>query len=715
MTKLYNSRRRAIRQQNRRLAAVEPNRDRIDGTVFAISGSIYVPGTTQYVWVHEWGIQSSTLQAYKPPYVQVWEGAGVTIMRNPKAPDEWEIIKVHTSPYPPQVSQASNTSQTRAVVDDHAANHQWPTEATKGRDAVSTFAPAIAMLKSEADGTSLTITVGPLYYGIDAAREYFPGGTIDLTSHVPGTPGDYIRVLVYLDTTTNALDSTAGSTETFDWPPFPDTPTDGIASAYYTLEYGQTAIDQVSDYVDARRFLTENGGGGGATTFLGLTDTPASYAGQGGNVVAVNVGETALEFIAPGGTGTFTDAIDVTVSDAVTNVLTSTAAFRHRTSGTPAAGFGASLDFYLDDNGAEDQFAGLIGFSWNYAVHGSRLSQFHIQGVWGDYTIALGVITSSFWASADDLGNARGYGSVDLQTARSAATEVVTGSYGAIIAGARNTVSGFYNGVFAGYRNTIAGSTYSSAIVSGEYNSMSGSHSAIVAGKNNYVQSGVSYGAIVAGSLNNVSGDYGAVIAGKTNTASGVASVVVGGQNNTVSAPGAAIVGSRYGSSATDANYGVATGGWYPKLSQPAEVVGGSPIDTTTIKIRNIISSPATRYMSGGVTDNTWYTIYQNSTVGYNLIATSADNCAVFEIKVAGVEAGGNRWAYKIEGSCYIDTGTLTIDGTPTITVYQESDANYEVQVVANSGNLDVQFRRVGGTGYNIRWVAQMSAIVVAA
>lgn len=42
-----------------------------------------------------------------------------------------------------------------------------------------------------------------------------------------------------------------------------------------------------------------NGGGGGAETFLELTDTPASYAGAGGDYVAVKAGEDGLEFVAP--------------------------------------------------------------------------------------------------------------------------------------------------------------------------------------------------------------------------------------------------------------------------------------------------------------------------------------------------------------------------------------------------------------------------------
>jgi len=39
--------------------------------------------------------------------------------------------------------------------------------------------------------------------------------------------------------------------------------------------------------------------GGGSSTFVGLNDTPASYSGSGGYLVAVNSGTSALEFIDP--------------------------------------------------------------------------------------------------------------------------------------------------------------------------------------------------------------------------------------------------------------------------------------------------------------------------------------------------------------------------------------------------------------------------------
>jgi len=42
------------------------------------------------------------------------------------------------------------------------------------------------------------------------------------------------------------------------------------------------------------------GGGGGSSTFTGLTDTPANYTGHAEKVVKVNAGETAVEFTTPG-------------------------------------------------------------------------------------------------------------------------------------------------------------------------------------------------------------------------------------------------------------------------------------------------------------------------------------------------------------------------------------------------------------------------------
>lgn len=41
----------------------------------------------------------------------------------------------------------------------------------------------------------------------------------------------------------------------------------------------------------------------GSTTFIGLTDVPASYSGQAGKVAAVNGTEDGLEFVTISGSG----------------------------------------------------------------------------------------------------------------------------------------------------------------------------------------------------------------------------------------------------------------------------------------------------------------------------------------------------------------------------------------------------------------------------
>tara|TARA_R110002020_G_scaffold47968_2_gene137151 strand:+ start:1626 stop:3038 length:1413 start_codon:yes stop_codon:yes gene_type:complete len=62
--------------------------------------------------------------------------------------------------------------------------------------------------------------------------------------------------------------------------------------------------DQTVGYVITRQadgtFAMEAGGGGGSATWLGLTDTPASYSGQALKVVRVNSGASALEFATAG-------------------------------------------------------------------------------------------------------------------------------------------------------------------------------------------------------------------------------------------------------------------------------------------------------------------------------------------------------------------------------------------------------------------------------
>lgn len=102
----------------------------------------------------------------------------------------------------------------------------------------------------------------------------------------------------------------------------------GFLIARFTISHKNPGTWQVEDYTDLRGTISTSsvsggGGGGVATSFTSLTDTPASYIGQAGNVPVVNGSETTLEFI-NGVNGVFTtnDGKTVTVTNGIiTNIV----------------------------------------------------------------------------------------------------------------------------------------------------------------------------------------------------------------------------------------------------------------------------------------------------------------------------------------------------------------------------------------------------------
>lgn len=263
-SKYYNRRVRLQDRRNRHSRQFEPVRDDVHGTVFSIGGDIFADRAGNYVWVHEWGINASQEQAYLPPHLNVFDGAGVRMWRSPKYPHELEITRVHFSPYPRAVADHATTDIRRGSIGVHGINHWYPTEATKGPDPVLVWHSAIQIFKSVATETDLTVQVGPLTYGVGASRTWFPATSgddvIDLTSYLPAA-GNAVRVLIYLDTVTGLLDVVSSAESAIPAnPPYPDTPAGGIASAYFYLEDTYTTLSMVNDYLDARRWLTETTG-----------------------------------------------------------------------------------------------------------------------------------------------------------------------------------------------------------------------------------------------------------------------------------------------------------------------------------------------------------------------------------------------------------------------------------------------------------------------
>lgn len=63
-----------------------------------------------------------------------------------------------------------------------------------------------------------------------------------------------------------------------------------------------------------QNLYNSGGAGGGSTSFIGLTDVPASYSGESLKAVRVNAGETALEFYTPMTGSSLATLTDVTIT-----------------------------------------------------------------------------------------------------------------------------------------------------------------------------------------------------------------------------------------------------------------------------------------------------------------------------------------------------------------------------------------------------------------
>lgn len=107
--------------------------------------------------------------------------------------------------------------------------------------------------------------------------------------------------------TTNLLSAKADSTHTHDDRYFTETEVNTALSGKSDTSHTHSDKENVlgnpstdgyvlSSTASGTRSWIANGSGGGATTFLALTDTPASYTGQAGKIPVVNQAETALEY-----------------------------------------------------------------------------------------------------------------------------------------------------------------------------------------------------------------------------------------------------------------------------------------------------------------------------------------------------------------------------------------------------------------------------------
>jgi len=189
------------------------------------------------------------------------------------------------------------------------------------------------------------------------------------------------------------------------------------------------------------------------------------------------------------------------------------------------------------------------------------------------------------WSIQRGGGNQRGLHAVDLQSARSANTQVASGDHSVIGGGENNTASGQHATVGGGQQNTAGGqhatvgggqnnnaSQQYATVGGGQNNNASQQYATVGGGQNNNASQ--LYATVGGGQQNNANGNRATVGGGQENTASGNRATVGGGQENQASGSHATVGGGQNNNA--NGNYATVGGGQQNTASgQHSVVVGG--------------------------------------------------------------------------------------------------------------------------------------------
>lgn len=427
-------------------------------------------------------------------------------------------------------------------------------------------------------------------------------------------------------------------------------------------------------------------GSASSITFLSLTDTPSSYAGQENQLVGVNTGATALEFKNPN---------LHTLTDAVTTGFTNIVTVAHNSSGTPAAGFGTGIGAQAESSTTNDTLIGGIHWVWRVATHASRLSQVNLVA----YNIANPLLVGRIAASTSTVTtpNAIGDGAVDLQPHKTNANEVAGGAYTFLGAGNSNLIgtSVTASGVVAGTTNIITGSISDSFIGAGISNTIDADTSGIIGGDSNIISAALSF---IGGGLDN-------------DVAGGGSSGIIAGNNNAINTINAVIVGGHHSIVAAGAQSSMIMGEYGHAIHRAELVLGGGPFSqvgdaqTMFIPLRRSVTH----------SDTAWYELYIDG-LSEQLAIPSSDSWT-FEALIIGTSNDNIKtFSFKILGAIENDAGTTALLGTPTVTtIYDGDDVSFDVRATADDTNdaLLIEVTDSDGAGDTVRWVANVKIVSV--
>lgn len=290
-----------------------------------------------------------------------------------------------------------------------------------------------------------------------------------------------------------------------------------------------------------------------------------------------------------------------------------------------------------------------------------------------------GAIISAIPDGTTPGGNKRGTYAIDLQFGRSAATQVASGGYSAIIGGQLQTAASARSFIGGGGLASITG------VVSTD--------SAIVGGFSCSITNG--QGAFIgAGSSNAITANYAAIIGGGSNEANAQYSSIVGGRYATAR--------SVYGAEArSNGRFSVTGDAQRSSHILRAQSVG--PVSPTTLTL--------TTFGSGGASATTQVALPNNSAFSYEITI------------IVKTSSGPNDGAaFKIEGLIVrgANAASTALIGTPIYTTLGNSfggsivpGTDFYVQADTTNGCLQVIAKGFAFTTTN--WVAHVRTVEVVA
>jgi hypothetical protein len=294
-------------------------------------------------------------------------------------------------------------------------------------------------------------------------------------------------------------------------------------------------------------------------------------------------------------------------------------------------------------------------------------------------------------------GNARGANAVDLQTSRSAATQVASGANSVVCGGVNNTAAALRSFIGSGQNNNIpAGTTDRCVIVGGSSNSFSGSNP--------------STSIIGCGNNNNVSGYYSGILTGDGNSiVGGFESIIVGGVGNQTNAQRASVVcGLR---NSVTANYAAVLNG-VVGIADRYNMQAHSAGAFTNTAVPRGEAQRARFVLFCKTTTNAAVEMALDG--GTTYLGIPSGKVIACTINISGVKSDGSAVAHYVRQYAVKNVGGTSSEVYAPVTIGTDNAAGTVIALSANNADDTLRIAVTGIAAETWRWVASVDAVEIA-